>query len=265
MASEKASPAAAAASSQSDTESVASPATVSQRDLDTVEGQLRVLADRRVRVEAELLHITCEETFLRRQQRRLLHHIFPLKHGEDADAAEDGPLLDFPSVPAPEGPVLLDGTVSQSTRSPVGHPVPNDVSDPYQVRRRSSRSRCHKRPTLPPLLVLFQASLCGGLDTCVVVVPCLYPVLKAFIARYAYGGADEDTNRGCARAPVLPGVNVEKAGHQNGKAHLRVPPCTWVRKTPAPRKKRAAETPLGEVEEAIKGAITSDAAGDEKL
>ena len=46
--------------------------------------------------------------------------------------------------------------------------------------------------------------------------------------------------------------NVEKVGHQNGKAHLRVPPCAWVRKTPASRKKRAAETPLEEVEEAIK-------------
>ena len=133
-----------------------------RRDLDTVEGQLRVLADRRVRVEAELLHITCEETFLRRQERRLLHNVFALKHGEGADAAEDGPLFDVPSVPAPEGPFLLDDTVPQSTRSPVGHPVQNDVSDPYQVRRRSSRCRCHERPTLPPSLVLFQASLCGG-------------------------------------------------------------------------------------------------------
>ena len=103
MASQGPSPAAAAASSQSDTESVASPATVFRRDLDTVERQLRVLAGSRVRVEAEVLHINCEETFLRRQQRRLLHNIFGLKHGEDADA----------------------------------HPVSNDVSDPYQVRRRS--------------------------------------------------------------------------------------------------------------------------------
>ena len=140
--------------------SAASQATV--RNLDSVERQLRVLADRRARVEAELLLVTCEETFLRRQQRRLLHNVFALKHGEDADAVEDGRLLDVPSVPAPEGPFLLHDTVSQSSRSPVGHPVQNDVSDPYQVRRRSSRRRCHERPTLPSSLVMFQASLCGG-------------------------------------------------------------------------------------------------------
>ena len=62
--------------SQSDTESVASPTAVLKRDPDGVEAQLRGLADRRVSVEAELLRITCEETFLRRQQRRLLHGIF---------------------------------------------------------------------------------------------------------------------------------------------------------------------------------------------
>jgi hypothetical protein len=32
-------------------------------------------------------------------------------------------------------------------------------------------------------------------------------------------------------------------GNQNGNAHLRVAPCTWVRKSPAPRKKRALEVP----------------------
>ena len=36
---------------------------------------------------------------------------------------------------------------------------------------------------------------------------------------------------------------MEKLGKQNGEAHLRVPPCIWVRKAPAPRKKRALETP----------------------
>ena len=99
--------AAAASSSQSDTESAPSQATALRLDLDSVERQLRVLADRRARVEAELLHVTCEETFLRRQQRRLLHNVFALKHGEDADAAEDGPFLDVPSVPAPEGPFFV--------------------------------------------------------------------------------------------------------------------------------------------------------------
>ena len=82
---------------------MASPANVFQRDLDDVERQLRVLADRRVRMEAELLHITCEETFLRRQQRRLLNGIFRAKHGEEAKAADDSPVLDVPSILAPEG------------------------------------------------------------------------------------------------------------------------------------------------------------------
>ena len=31
--------------------------------------------------------------------------------------------------------------------------------------------------------------------------------------------------------------NVERLGNQNDQAHLRVWPCTWVRKAPAPRKK----------------------------
>ena len=39
-------------------------------------------ADRRARVQVELLRITCEETFLPRQQRRPLHGIFAAKHGE---------------------------------------------------------------------------------------------------------------------------------------------------------------------------------------
>ena len=66
--------------SQSDTESVASHTAVLKRDLEGVEAQLRFLANSRARVEAELLRITCEETFLRRQ-RRLLHGIFAAKHG----------------------------------------------------------------------------------------------------------------------------------------------------------------------------------------
>ena len=61
------------ASSQSDpTESVAFQAVVLKLDLEGVEAQLRVLAERRARVEAELLHTTCEVTFSRRQQRRQL-------------------------------------------------------------------------------------------------------------------------------------------------------------------------------------------------
>ena len=81
-----------------------SPATVFQRELDVVERQLRVLAERRARVEAELLHITCEETFLRRQQRRLLNGIFGAKYGEAANTVDDSPLLDVGTLPALEGP-----------------------------------------------------------------------------------------------------------------------------------------------------------------
>ena len=44
-----------------------SRATEFQSDLDVVERQLHVLADSWVRMEAEHLHITCEEMFLRRQ------------------------------------------------------------------------------------------------------------------------------------------------------------------------------------------------------
>ena len=46
-----------------------------EADADGVEGQLRGLADRRARVEAELVRATCEETFSRRQQRLPLHGI----------------------------------------------------------------------------------------------------------------------------------------------------------------------------------------------
>ena len=83
--------------SQSDTGSVASPTTALRRELEGVEAQLRGLADRLARVEAELLRTTCEETFLRRQQRRLLHGIFAAKHSEDADAVECGPEVEVGS------------------------------------------------------------------------------------------------------------------------------------------------------------------------
>ena len=49
---------------------------------------------------------------------------------------------------------------------------------------------------------------------------------------------------GASAAPFCEACrNMEKLGKQNGEAHLRVPPCTWVRKAPTPRKKRALETP----------------------
>ena len=95
------------ARSQSDTESVATPTAVLERDLIGVETKLRGLADRRARVEAELVRITCEETFLRRQQRRLLPGIFAAKHGEDPDAVDFDPEVEVAGVPAPEGFFVL--------------------------------------------------------------------------------------------------------------------------------------------------------------
>ena len=89
--------------SQSDTESVASPTAALKLDLEGVEAQLRGLADRRARVEAELLCITCEETFLRKQQRRPLHGILAAKHGEDLDEVECSPEVEVASGPAPTG------------------------------------------------------------------------------------------------------------------------------------------------------------------
>ena len=68
-----------------------------------MEAQLRGLADRRARVEAELLRITCEETFLRRQQRCLLHGTFAAEHGEDADAVECSREVEVASGLAPTG------------------------------------------------------------------------------------------------------------------------------------------------------------------
>ena len=73
------------ASWQSDTESIASPAVALKMDLEAVEAQLRALTERRARVEAELLHFTCEETHLRKQQPRFLHCIFAAKHVENAE------------------------------------------------------------------------------------------------------------------------------------------------------------------------------------
>ena len=70
--------------SQSDTESVASPTAA-------LKAQLRGLADRRARVEAGLLRIT------HRQQRRQLHGIFATKHGEDADPVDCSPEVEVAS------------------------------------------------------------------------------------------------------------------------------------------------------------------------
>ena len=88
---------------QSDTESVAWPTAALKRDLAGVEAQLRGLTDRWARVEAELLRITCEETFLRRQQRRLLHGTFAAEHGEGADAVGCSLEVEVASGLAPTG------------------------------------------------------------------------------------------------------------------------------------------------------------------
>ena len=92
-----------APTSQSDTESVASPTAVLKRDLEGVEAQLRGFAGRRARVEVGLLRITCEDTFLRRQQRRPLHGIFAAKHGEDLDEVKRSPEVEVASGLAPTG------------------------------------------------------------------------------------------------------------------------------------------------------------------
>ena len=68
-----------------------------------VEAQLRGLADRQARVEGELLRIICDETFLRKQHRRLLHGIFAAKQGEGADAVECSLEVEVSSGPAPTG------------------------------------------------------------------------------------------------------------------------------------------------------------------
>ena len=82
---------------------MAFPTSVLKRDPEGVEAQLRGLADRQTRVEADLLRTTCEETFLRRQQRRLLHGIFAATHGEDADAVECSIEVDVVCGPTPAG------------------------------------------------------------------------------------------------------------------------------------------------------------------
>ena len=48
-----------------------------------------------------MLRITCEETILRRQQRRLPHGTFAAEHGEDADAVKCSPEMEVASGPAP--------------------------------------------------------------------------------------------------------------------------------------------------------------------
>ena len=48
---------------------------------------------------------------------------------------------------------------------------------------------------------------------------------------------------GASEAPFCKACrNMEKLGKQNGDAHLRVPPCTWVRKAPAQEEARMRYT-----------------------
>ena len=54
-------------------------------------------------------------------------------------------------------------------------------------------------------------------------------------AAKASGASEESFCKACR--------NMEKLGKQNGEAHLREPPCAWVRKAPWSKKKRALETP----------------------
>ena len=54
------------------------------------------------------------------------------------------------------------------------------------------------------MLVVFQAILGGGSDTCV--VPRSRPVLKSIITRPTFGGDSEGVEYGCARGLVLQGL-----------------------------------------------------------
>ena len=51
---------------------------------------------------------------------------------------------------------------------------------------------------------------------------------------------------GASEAPFCKACrNMEKLGKQNGEAHLRVPPCTWVRKAPALEEARTRDARRG--------------------
>ena len=104
--------------SQSDTESVASPTAALKRELEGVEAQLRGLADRRTRVEAELLRIKRDDV-LAQATAPSTDGIFAAKHGEDLDEVKCSPEVEVASSLAPTGlhvsrsPYLLSGWIDK--------------------------------------------------------------------------------------------------------------------------------------------------------
>ena len=95
------------ARSQSDTESVASPTTVLERTSLEWKPNSEVWRTGVRGLKRNWCASTCEETFLRRQQRRLLLGIFAAKHGEEPDAVDFDPEVEVAGVPAPEGFFVL--------------------------------------------------------------------------------------------------------------------------------------------------------------
>ena len=120
---------------------------------------MRVLADRRAGVEAELLHITCEETYLRKQQRRLLHGILAAKHGVETPClgmlqrfhrdgrpwSRSSPLVVFQAVPIAHGvfsPCLCDEGLPADLR--LGPSVPFFWFARLPLRTRTAARRCRR-------------------------------------------------------------------------------------------------------------------------
>ena len=81
-----------------------------------------VLAQHRALVEAELQHTSCEETYLRKQQRRFPHCIFAARHGEIADTAED---------PAPIAGAYCCGVGRRPCAAPRLYPL---ITLPFHLR-----------------------------------------------------------------------------------------------------------------------------------
>ena len=183
-----------------------------------VEAQLRGLADRQARVEAELLRIPCEETFLRRQQRRLLHGIIAAKHG--VDAVECSSEVEVASGPAPTGfhvsrsHYLVSGWIDKLFCYRV-HMISFEA---ITISRRSGRRRRQERPTWQRVLVVSQATLGDGCGACVVVVPCLRRISNSIVSGHTSGGIDEGGERGRSEGVGRVGGAVLQGLPQHGEA-----------------------------------------------
>ena len=127
--------------------------------------------------------------------------------------------------------------------------------------------RCPKHLAQRRSRVVCQAFFGSVFDTCVLGVWCSRPILKSIVVRHTSGkvsegvesGGIEGVKRRCASGGGLCKAChfVALLGHQNGNAHLRVPPCTWVRKTAVSRKVRAVEEPAPAASGSPKNTIAS--------